>query len=130
MKRLGTLYDMGYSRTQLARHYAGFAAMPGNIGGVLTSVVTAVAAQPYGELGLTDYEPMRISCSLSWYAAVSGIAVPAVMYVLAALLSVRRLLRQNTVLLLNGSADEGRRKLRRVLAGTKLSFRTNSLSAH
>ena len=120
---IGTLSAMGYTRTQLARHYAGFAAIPGIIGGVLTSVVTAVAAQPYGELGLTDYEPMRISCSLSWYAAVLGIVIPTVMYVLAALLSVRRLLRQNTVLLLNGSADEGRRKLRRVLAARKLSFR-------
>ena len=120
---IGTLSAMGYTRTQLARHYAGFAAIPGIIGGVLTSVITAAAAQPYGELGLTDYEPMRISCSLSWYAAVLGIVIPTVMYVLAALLSVRRLLRQNTVLLLNGSADEGRRKLRRVLAGRKLSFR-------
>ena len=120
---IGTLSAMGYSRAQLACHYAGFAAIPGIIGGVLTSVVTAVAAQPYGELGLTDYEPMRISCSLSWYAVVLGITVPTVMYVLAALFSVRRLMRQNTVLLLNGSADEGRRKLRKVLAGRKLSFR-------
>lgn len=120
---IGTLSAMGYTRAQLARHYARFAAIPGIIGGVLTSVITAVVVQPYGELGLTDYEPMRISCSLSWYAAVLGIAVPAVMYILAALLSVRRLLRQNTVLLLSGSADEGRRKLRRVLAGRKLSFR-------
>lgn len=120
---IGTLSAMGYTRAQLARHYAGFAAIPGIIGGVLTSVVTAAVAQPYGELGLTDYEPMRISCSLSWYAAVLGIVIPTVMYVLAALLSVRRLLRQNTVLLLNGSGDEGRRKLRRVLAGRKLSFR-------
>lgn len=120
---IGTLSAMGYTRAQLARHYAGFAAIPGISGGVLTSVVTAAVAQPYGELGLTDYEPMRISCSLSWYAAVLGIVIPTVMYVLAALLSVRRLLRQNTVLLLNGSADEGRRKLRKVLAGRKLSFR-------
>lgn len=122
-KMIGTLSAMGYTRAQLARHYAGFAAIPGIIGGVLTSVVTAAVAQSYGELGLTDYEPMRISCSLSWYAAVLGIVIPAVMYIFAALLSVRRLLRQNTVLLLNGSADEGRRKLRRVLAARKLSFR-------
>ena len=120
---IGTLSAMGYTRAQLAWHYAGFAALPGIIGGVLTSVITAAVVQPYGELGLTDYEPMRISCSLSWYAAVLGIVIPTVMYILAALLSVRHLLRQNTVLLLNGSADEGRRKLRRVLAGRKLSFR-------
>lgn len=120
---IGTLSAMGYTRAQLAWHYAGFAAIPGIIGGVLTSVITAGVVQPYGELGLTDYEPMRITCSLSWYAAVLGIMIPTVMYILAALLSVRRLLRQNTVLLLNGSADEGRRKLRRVLAGRKLSFR-------
>ena len=120
---IGTLSAMGYTRAQLAWHYAGFAAIPGIIGGVLTSVITVAVVQPYGELGLTDYEPMRISCSLSWYVAVLGIVIPTVMYILAALLSVRRLLRQNTVLLLSGSADEGRRKLRRVLAGRKLSFR-------
>ena len=120
---IGTLSAMGYTRAQLAWHYAGFAAIPGIIGGVLTYVITAAVVQPYGELGLTDYEPMRISCSLSWYVAVLGIVIPTVMYILAALLSVRRLLRQNTVLLLSGSADEGRRKLRRVLAGRKLSFR-------
>lgn len=120
---IGTLSAMGYTRAQLVWHYAGFAAIPGIIGGVLTSVITAAVVQPYGELGLTDYEPMRISCSLSWYVAVLGIVIPTVMYILAALLSVRGLLRQNTVLLLNGSADEGRRKLRRVLAGRKLSFR-------
>lgn len=120
---IGTLSAMGYTRAQLAWHYAGFAAIPGIIGGVLTSVITAAVVQPYGELGITDYEPMRISCSLSWYVAVLGIVIPTVMYILAALLSVRGLLRQNTVLLLNGSADEGRRKLRRVLAGRKLSFR-------
>lgn len=120
---IGTLSAMGYTRAQLAWHYAGFAAIPGIIGGVLTSVITAAVVQPYGELGLTDYEPMRISCSLSWYVAVLGIVIPTVMYILAALLSVRGLLRQNTVLLLSGSADEGRRKLRRVLAGRKLSFR-------
>lgn len=120
---IGTLSAMGYTRAQLAWHYAGFATIPGIIGGVLTSVITAAVVQPYGELGLTDYEPMRISCSLSWNVAVLGIVIPTVMYILAALLSVRGLLRQNTVLLLNGSADEGRRKLRRVLAGRKLSFR-------
>lgn len=120
---IGTLSAMGYTRAQLAWHYAGFATIPGIIGGVLTSVITAAVVQPYGELGLTDYEPMRISCSLSRNVAVLGIVIPTVMYILAALLSVRGLLRQNTVLLLNGSADEGRRKLRRVLAGRKLSFR-------
>ena len=122
-RMIGTLSALGYTTGQLALHYAGFAAAPGIIGGILTSVVTAAAAQPYGELGLTDYEPMRISCQLSWYAAFLGILVPTVMYILAALLSVRRLLKQNTVLLLNGSAGEGKHKLRRIMAGRKVSFR-------
>ena len=38
---IGTLSAMGYTRAQLAWHYAGFAAIPGIIGGVLTSVITA-----------------------------------------------------------------------------------------
>jgi putative ABC transport system permease protein len=45
------------------------------------------------------------------------------MYALAALLSVRRLLKKDTVLLLSGNADGGEKKLRRLFVGRKLSFR-------
>ncbi len=117
-KLIGTLSALGYKRRQLIWHYAGFAALPGILGGVLCCVIAAIAAQPYGELGLQDYEPMRIVCQLKPIPALLGILIPTAMYVLSGVLAVRRLLRHDTVELLSGSVGT-EKKHRRLLASSK-----------
>lgn len=121
-KMIGTLSALGYKKSQLMLHYAGFAAIPGIVGGVLTAVISAVAAQPYSELGLSDYEPMHVTGHLDPFNAVLGIVIPTVMYVIAALLAVNKLLKKDTVLLLSGNADSGEKKRKKLLAGSKLPF--------
>ncbi len=122
-RMIGTLSALGYKKRQLMRHYAGFAALPGLTGGILTAVLSAILAQPYSELGLQDYEPMRVHGHLNPLIAVLGIIVPTAMYVIAALLSVRRLLQKDTVLLLAANADASDKKRKRILADKKMSFR-------
>lgn len=119
-RMIGTLSALGYRRGQLMRHYALFAVLPGLVGGVLLAVLAAVFAQPFSELGLQDYEPMRVVGHLKALDALLGIAVPTGLYALAALLSVRRLLRRDTVLLLNANADGERKRLRRAFAGSRM----------
>lgn len=121
---IGTLSAMGYKKGQLMRHYAGFAVLPGLIGGILTTVISIIAAQPMAEMGLADYEPMRVVGHLNPFIAVLGIVIPTAMYALAASLSVWKLLRRDTVLLLNGNADSDKKKMRRLFVGRKMSFRT------
>ncbi len=121
-RMIGTLSALGYKKSQLMRHYAGFGAIPGLFGGILTAVVSAAAAQPLGEMALADYEPMRITCKLNPLDTVLGILLPTALYVIAALLSVRRLLKKDTVLLLNGNADGSRKRGRRLLADKKIHF--------
>lgn len=123
-RMIGTLSALGYKKSQLMFHYAGFAAIPGLVGGILTAVISAVAAQPLSEMGLQDYEPMRVTGHLNLLDAVLGIVIPTVLYVLAALLSVRKLLKKDTVLLLNGNAEAGKKRGKRMLAGKKASFCT------
>lgn len=123
-RMIGTLSALGYKKGQLMLHYAGFAVIPGILGGVLTAVISVAAAQPLSEMGLQDYEPMRVTGHLNLFDAVLGVVIPTAMYVLAALLSVRKLLKKDTVLLLNGNADGGKKKGKRMLAGKKVSFRT------
>lgn len=123
-RMIGTLSAMGYKKGQLMRHYAGFAALPGLAAGVLTAVLSAVCAQPYSEMGLQDYEPMRVHGHLQPLVAALGIVIPTLMYVAAALLAVRRLLKKDTVLLLAANADASDKKRKRILADKKLSFRT------
>lgn len=121
-KLIGTLTALGYTKKQLMKHYAGFAAIPGILGGVLSAVVCTICAQSFGEMGLADYEPMKVKFSLNPLVALIGVVIPTLMYVIAALLSVRKLLKQDTVLLLSGNAG-GKKKLKHMLAGKKMSFR-------
>lgn len=123
-RMIGTLSAMGYKKGQLMRHYAGFAVLPGLIGGILTALISIIAAQPMAEMGLADYEPMRVVGHLNPFIAVLGIVIPTMMYALAALLSVWKLLKKDTVLLLNGNADGGKKKMRRLFVGRKMSFHT------
>lgn len=123
-RMIGTLSALGYKKGRLMLHYAGFAAIPGLVGGILTTGISAAAAQPFSEMGLQDYEPMRVTGQLNLPEAVLGIGIPTVLYVIAALLSVRKLLQKDTVLLLNGNADGGQQKGKRILVGKKVSFRT------
>lgn len=123
-RMIGTLSALGYKKRQLMLHYVGFAAIPGLVGGILTAVISAVAAQPLSEMGLQDYEPMRVTGHLNILDAALGVAIPTVLYVFAALVSVQKLLKKDTVLLLNGNADGGKKKERWRLAGKKVSFRT------
>ncbi len=120
---IGTLTALGYKKGKLMLHYAGFAMIPGLFGGVFAAIITVIFAQPFGEVCLADYEPMRIECHLDPTAAILGIIVPTVMYVLAAMNSVNKLLKKDTVLLLNGNSDHGTRNYRNVLVKNKISFR-------
>lgn len=121
-KMIGTLSALGYKKSILMLHYAGFAAIPGALGGVLSYVLALVFAQPYGEFGLADYEPMRAKFTLSPVFGIIGVAVPTIMYIIAALIAVRRLLKNDTVTLLNASSGS-RKKLKRIFSKNKMSFR-------
>lgn len=122
-KLIGTLTALGYRKGRLMLHYAGFAVIPGLAGGILAVLFAVIFAQPFGEICLADYEPMRIECRVNPAAAVLGIIVPTVMYLLAALRSVNKLLRKNTVLLLNDSAEQGGKDYKKILAKSGVSFR-------
>lgn len=121
-KMIGTLSALGYKKSMLMLHYAGFAAIPGLLGGVLSYVVSAIFAQPYGEMGLSDYEPMRAEFSLSPIVGLLGIVIPTVMYIAAALLAVYRLLKNDTVTLLSGAVGE-KKRFKKLLAKSKMPVR-------
>lgn len=122
-KLIGTLTALGYKKGKLMLHYAGFAMIPGLLGGIFSVLLTCLFAQPFGELCLADYEPMRIQCRVNPFAAVLGITIPTLMYVLAAIRSVNKLLKKDTVLLLNGNSDQDKKIYRHMLKKSKLSFR-------
>ncbi len=122
-KLIGTLTALGYKKGRLMAHYAGFAMIPGLLGGIFSVIVSVICAQFFGELCLADYEPMRIECHMEVLPAVLGIMIPTVMYVLAALRAVSKLLKKDTVLLLNGNSEQGEKNYGNILVRKKISFR-------
>lgn len=116
-KMIGTLTALGYKKGQLARHYAVLSMIPGIVGGLLVSVITKILQQPYGEISLADYEPMPVKFTLPVYIAVLGVIVPTLFYVMAAVRKVNKLLKKDTVVLLNGNAD-GDIKTRKVMVNS------------
>lgn len=103
-KMLGTLSALGYKKPMLIMHYVVMGIIPGILGGVLSVAAAAVTAQPYGELGLADYEPLHINFHISLVAAAAAILIPTLLYALAAARATGKLLKKDTVLLLNGTA--------------------------
>lgn len=122
-KLIGTLTALGYKKGELMLHYAGFAMLPGLLGGILAVLFTMIFAQPFGEVCLADYEPMRIECHLNPIAAVLGLLVPTTMYILAAVRSVNKLLKKDTVLLLNDNTEQGKKNYKNILVKSRISFR-------
>ncbi len=122
-KLIGTLTALGYKKGALMFHYAGFAMIPGLLGGGLGVALSLLFAQSFGEICLLDYEPMRIECHLNPMIAIMSVVIPTIMYVLAAMNSVNKLLKKDTVLLLNGNAEQGEKSYRNLLRKKKMSFR-------
>ena len=79
-KLIGTLSAMGYSKGRLMRHYSLFALIPGIAGGLLTAAGALLLAEPFGSLGLADYEPMKPAFTLPLWVAVSGVVIPSAIY--------------------------------------------------
>ncbi|MBR1930165.1 MAG: FtsX-like permease family protein [Lachnospiraceae bacterium] len=102
-KLIGTLSALGYKKSALMWHYSLFALIPGILGGCLTAIASLLLVQPFGEMGLADYEPMQATFHLPVSIAVAGILIPTLIYFVCAMLRVRKLLRKDTVELLNGN---------------------------
>lgn len=101
-KMIGTLSALGYKKPVLVMHYVIMGIIPGILGGILSVATACVLAQPYGEMGLADYEPMHIDFKLSPFSAAAAIVIPTIFYALSAAVTTIKLLKKDTVLLLGG----------------------------
>ena len=129
-KLIGTLSAMGYGKARLTWHYSLFAMIPGIFGGLLTSAAALILAEPFGAIGLADYEPMTPTFTLPLWVAAAGVIVPTLLYLIAAVLRVGKLLREDTVKLLAGQVGndaKSRRILTRSRRKVKFKFAVRQL---
>ena len=121
-KIIGTLSAQGYKRSTLMLHYSLLAVIPGLVGGVLMAAAAELLSDWFGGLGLADYEPMQPEFKLPILIALAGIVVPTLIYFIAAMLKVKKLLKHDTVELLSGSVGT-QSKTHRMLRDTKMKVR-------
>lgn len=121
-KIIGTLSALGYKRSALMWHYSLLAVIPGLLGGLLMALASIILADWFGSLGLADYEPMQPEFKLPVLIALAGIIVPTIIYLISALLKVRKLLKNDTVDLLNGAVGT-QSKTHRMFADTKIKVK-------
>ena len=121
-KIIGTMTALGYRKLPLMWHYSLLAIIPGILGGLVTAIVTLIFAQPYGEYCLADYEPMEATFTLPVPVAIAGIVIPTIIYLIAAMNKVRKLLKNNTVDLLAGTVGK-KGKARRIFIKSKMKVR-------
>ena len=121
-KIIGTMTALGYRKLPIMWHYSLLAIIPGILGGTVTAILTLIFAQPYGEYCLADYEPMDAAFTLPVPIAIAGIVVPTIIYLIAAMNKVRKLLKNNTVDLLAGTVGK-KGKARRIFIKSKMKVR-------
>lgn len=121
-KQIGTLTALGYRKRELVRHYAVYAAIPGIAGSVIGVALAIVFLKPVCLLFATDYEQINYNIRLYPVSVLLALFVPPLLYILTAVISVRRLMRRNTVLLLSGENGAGGRSDRRLLMKSRLPF--------
>ncbi|MDO4864573.1 MAG: ABC transporter permease, partial [Ruminococcus sp.] len=121
-KIIGTLSAQGYKHGTLMLHYSLLAVIPGLVGGVLMAAASELLSDWFGSLGLADYEPMQPEFRLPVLIALAGIVIPTLIYFIAAMLKVRKLLKHDTVELLSGAVGT-QSKTHRMLVDTKVKVK-------
>lgn len=121
-KIIGTLSALGYKQGSLMLHYSLLAVIPGLFGGFSMTITALCLSDWFGGLGLADYEPMQPEFKLPVMIAAAGIVVPTVFYFIAALMKVRKLLKNDMVELLSGAVGT-QSKTHRMFVNTKMKVK-------
>lgn len=122
-KQIGTLVALGYRKNELLRHYAMYAVIPGVLGSLIGVLISGLLLDQFVAFFASDCEKINYDASFQGLALLIALIVPALMYILASVLTLSRLLRKNTVMLLSGTAMGEQKKKSRFLAKSRMSFR-------
>ena len=107
-KIIGTIEALGYRESEICFHYSIMSLIPGIIGGTLMTIIVYIASNFFGRLSTGDFEVLQINFIYPWYMAVLGIIIPSVIYVLASILTVKKLINRPVTDLLRGAGRKSK----------------------
>ncbi len=107
-KIIGTIEALGYRESEICFHYSIMAMIPGIVGGILMTVIIYITEGMFGKLATGDFEVMHINFLYPWYTAILGIVIPTLIYIVASVLTVKKLINKPVTSLLRGAGKESK----------------------
>lgn len=122
-KQIGTLSALGYRKKDIIRHYLVYSSIPAFIGSILGVVLGIVLTNPFSDFYFGDFETFPHTIDLYMQSIIVTIFVPFILFSIVAIYIVNRLLKNDTVDLLNGVVGKHNKKTRRFLVNSRLNFK-------
>ena len=122
-KIIGTIEALGYRESEICFHYSIMAMIPGIIGGILMTVIIYITEGMFGKLATGDFEVMHINFLYPWYTAILGILIPTLIYVVASILTVKKLINKPVTSLLRGAGKESKSSKFLVNKRSRITFK-------
>ncbi|MGG7176727.1 ABC transporter permease [Clostridium paraputrificum] len=110
MKQIGTLTALGYKKREIIFHYCIFAMVPGIIGSIIGVVATILTIKPVAKLIFFKLEKYPVNYVFPIDKGIISLLVPTIAYLIAAIVTVRRLLKADAISLLSGDIKRKKRK--------------------
>ena len=119
---VGALYALGYRKRQLNAFYAGYALIPGIIGGMLGIIISFFTLDIISDFISKNFEQIFGQIKLIPVAVVACMFGPTLLYLLITLRTSGKLLNIKPVILLTGRDDGSRKKSHILKNATSIKF--------
>jgi putative ABC transport system permease protein len=122
-KQIGTLSALGYKKRELCFHYVNFAVFPAITGAIFGVLFSLIILKPACLYFANNLEQLNYNITPPLFIIVLSFLIPAVLYGMTAYLTVKRLLKKNTAILLSGNASV-KTKIRKIFVNSKMKFQS------
>ncbi|EJO5347606.1 FtsX-like permease family protein [Clostridium botulinum] len=125
LKQIGTLYSLGYKKSEILKHYISYPIIIGIIGGVVGTLLGVFLSKPLDIFmrGYFNIPLIKENYSIS-YIVLSPI-IPLLFLILASLIAILKVLKMSPVNLMKNFQNKGKiNKLEKSLKLYKLKFET------
>ncbi|NFJ29067.1 FtsX-like permease family protein [Clostridium botulinum] len=124
LKQIGTLYALGYKKSEILKHYISYPIIIGTIGGVIGTLLGIVLSKPLDTLMRNYFNIPLIKENYSINYIILSPIIPLFFLILASFIVILKVLKMSPVNLMKGFKNKGRiNKIEKNLKLYKFKFK-------
>ncbi|ACO86428.1 ABC transporter permease [Clostridium botulinum] len=124
LKQIGTLYALGYKKSEILKHYISYPIIIGIIGGVIGTLLGIVLSKPLDTLMRNYFNIPLIKENYSINYIILSPIIPSFFLILASFIVILKVLKMSPVNLMKGFKNKGRiNKIEKKLKLYKFKFK-------